>query len=103
MQLLNQPGKLDWRIDYQTSVLGLGKQGWQIQATPALEDQLKQHGVLAQIRGLGNPIVHYTQQQQSLLLSEDVTPAWAPSPQHFRQQLELLIYLGKVNRLINAP
>jgi hypothetical protein len=103
VQLLHQPGKLDWRIDYQTSVFGLGKQGWQIQAPPALEEQLKQQGVLAPIRALGNPIVKYTQQQQSLLLSEDVTPGWAPGPQHFKQQLELLLYLAKTNRLINAP
>ena len=102
VQLLHQPGKLDWRVNYQTSVLGLGKQGWQIQASPALADGLEQQGVLGQIRALGTPIVHYTQQQESLLLSEDVTPAWAPSPQHFKQQLELLLYLARVNRFVNA-
>lgn len=103
VQLGHQPGKLDWQIAYQTSILGLGKQGWQIEAAPALADGLKQQGVLEQIQALGNPIVHYSQQQESLLLSEDVTPAWAPSPQHFKQQLDLLVGLAKINRLINAP
>ena len=103
VQLLHQAGKLDWRIDYETRVLGMGKQGWQIRAAPALEDQLRQQGVLGQISALGNPIVRYSQQQESLLISEDVTPGWAPSPQHFKQQLELLLYLAKMNGLVNAP
>lgn len=103
VQLGHQPGRLDWRIAYQTSVPGLGKQGWQIEATLALADGLKEQGVLRQIQALGTPIVLYFQQQESLSLSEDVTPAWAPSPQHFKQQLDLLVGLAKINRLINAP
>ena len=102
VQLLDQPGKQDWKIHNGTQALGVSRQGWAIQAPFALQEQLNREGVMDHIKPMGNPVLSYREQPQALQLSDDVTPQWAPNPERFKQQLDLLVYLAKVNQQVNT-
>jgi hypothetical protein len=46
---------------------------------------------------LGNPRVEYIARTRSLVLSEDAGAGWIPSPERFREELELLLSLAEAS------
>lgn len=101
--LLDVPGQQDWKIEYQTAILGFGQTGWRIVTKDkALEDRLNASGILATIANVGSDEVLYQARERKLLFTEDVTPQWIPTPERFQQELELLLVLSKVNEEVNS-
>jgi hypothetical protein len=106
-------GKQDWSVAYKTPLFGMAKTGWQIRAEDkALEARLDQSGIVGAVARFGDPrslipfggpTVAYKVRGRTLLYAEDVTPRWAPTPERFQQQLELLLVLAKVNEEVNKP
>ena len=100
--LLGVPGAQDWQIAYHTPVLGLGRTGWQIDTQdPALAARLEASGIIARLARLGQPTISYSKQRRALQYSEDVTPRWAPTPERFGEQLELLLLLAQAAEQAN--
>lgn len=100
--LLEVPGKQDWRIEHKTAVLGFGQTGWQIEtADTALKERLLASEVINKIAHMGPEEIRYQARAKTLLFSEDVTPGWAPAPDRFQAELELLLLLARVNREVN--
>ena len=56
---------------------------------------------MAALERLGNPTIEYIARQRLLRCSEDITPRWAPTPERFREELELLGRLAALNREMN--
>lgn len=101
--LLDVPGRQDWKIEYQTAILGFGQTGWRVVTQDkALEDRLNASGILATIGNSGAEEVLYSAREKKLIFAEDVTPRWIPTPERFQQELELLLALGKVNEEVNS-
>jgi hypothetical protein len=101
--LLDVPGKQDWRVAYQTSFLGMGQAGWQVTAKdPALQERLRARGVVDAVVQLGGQTLTYTAREGTLQYGEDAGPAWVPSPERFRQELDALLLLAAVNAEVNA-
>lgn len=100
---MDVPGKQDWTLSYETSVLGFGQTGLQIKSKDkTLEAALNQAGVISMIAGFGNPTITYSRSTQMLTFSEDVTPQWIPTPERFIAELELLLKLVEVNQRVNT-
>jgi hypothetical protein len=110
--LLDVPGARDWAVIYDTPILGFGKKGWRVKAEDAaLEEDLLRSGVVEMVArfgvphlpaSFGLPAVEYRRRERTLRYSADVTPQWAPTPEHFRAQLELLLRLAEVNKEVNS-
>lgn len=101
--LLDVAGKQDWKIEYQTAILGFGHTGWRIVTKDkALEDRLNASGILHAISRFGSPEIAYQARGGVLRLSDDITPLKAPPLESFRDQLELLLVLAKVNEEVNT-
>ncbi len=100
--LLDVPGGRDWKIEYQTAILGFGQTGWRIVTRDkALEDRLNASGILFAVSNFGSPEIAYSARDGKLQYSDDVTPQWIPTPERFQQELELLLTLAKVNEEVN--
>ena len=100
--LLDVPGRQDWKIEYQTAILGFGHTGWRIVTKDkALEDRLNASGILHTISRFGTPEITYQARGGALQFSDDITPLKVPPPEHFQDQLELLLVLAKVNEEVN--
>jgi hypothetical protein len=103
VSLLNVPGEQDWKIEYTTAILGFGHTGWRIVTKDkALEDRLNASGILLAISRFGSPEIAYQARSGVLQFSDDITPLKVPSPESFRDQLELLLVLAKVNEEVNT-
>lgn len=100
--LLDVPGGADWRVSYETPILGIGRSGWCVTTQDkALETALLAAGVIPLVERFGAPTVVYEQRTQKLLYSEDVTPRWVPDPDRFGEELTLLGQLIVVNERVN--
>jgi hypothetical protein len=51
------------------------------------------------VRGL--PTVIYNARRKTLTHRDNVSPDIAPSPEHFKKQLELVLRLAQINEQIN--
>jgi hypothetical protein len=90
--LLDIPGQQNWRIVYQTALLGLGHTGWDIKTEDQiLRVRLEEMGIMAELARLGTPTIEYSAQRHTLLYSEDITPRWVPTPERFQEALEMLL------------
>lgn len=93
--LLDVPGQHNWRINYQTALLGLGNTGWDIKTDDqTLRVRLHESGIIADLARLGTPTIEYTARGRTLLYSEDITPRWVPTPERFQAVLEILLRLA---------
>src|SRR5688572_5887827 len=108
----DERGGCDWRVEHSSSFLGVGKEGWHVEAPDAsIVDRLRQAGVLEMVNaGAGAvpppalPTVDYRKGTATLIYCEDVGAGWVPSTARFREQLELVLRLAHVNAGVNpAP
>lgn len=109
--VLDVAGTHDWSLMYGKRVLGVGENGWTFRSRDsALEAALGRSPIVALVEDLGwpshslavRPIVQYQRSARSLTYAEDVSPAWTPSPERFRQQLDLVLQLAAINEQING-
>ncbi len=101
--LLDVPGREDWALSYETSILGFGQTGWVIRTEDkALESNLNRLGLVALVAPFGSPAIEYSRQSKTLRYSEDAGPVWVPAPERFVAELELLLRLAEVNATANA-
>ena len=93
--LLDVPGQQNWRIVYQTALLGLGHTGWDIKTEDqSLRVRLEEMDIMAELARLGTPTIEYSAREHTLLYSEDITPRWVPVPERFQEVLEILLRLA---------
>jgi hypothetical protein len=93
--LLDIPGQQNWRIVYQTALLGLDHTGWDIKTEDQiLRVRLEEMGIMAELARLGTPTIEYSAQRHTLLYSEDIKPRWVPTPERFQEALEMLLRLA---------
>jgi hypothetical protein len=103
--VLGLPGAADWRLEGKSPILGFGPEGWQIDTTdPALAERLRAAGAVALVERLGSPTVTYSRSARTLQFSEDAGPVWAPAPERFREELDILLQLAEIQERANpAP
>lgn len=58
-------------------------------------------GAVALIERLGFPAVVYSAREKTLLFSEDAGPVWAPMPERFREELDVLLQLAEIQERVN--
>ena len=96
--LLDLPGGQDWQIEWKSSILGIGQEGWRIDtADPALAERLRAAGVVAVVERMGFEAVTYSARTKTLLFSEDAGPVWVSLPERFREELDALLQLAEIH------
>lgn len=95
-------GAHEWSI--ALSVASYGPLEYVIRSSDdATRDRLTNAGVIADVTALnGWIVIRYSSVMKSLSYTEEVTPRLAPTPERFRQQLDLLAHLARVNDAVNA-
>ena len=108
--LVDVPGAVDWRVTHGHKTLGIGHEGWRVQAgDPAVEAGLTAANVVDVVAAQGTPpphmmklpILDYQRSQGQLRYCADITPRRAPSPEQFGHLLEMLLQLMEVNAQVN--
>lgn len=101
--LLDVPGREDWTLAYETSILGFGQTGWTIRTKDkAIESSLNSLDLVSLVAPFGSPTIDYSRQSKTLRFSEDAGPVWVPAPERFVAELELLLKLAELNATANA-
>jgi hypothetical protein len=105
-------GAEDWTVTYGSHGVGQilsRNESWRITADAALQDRLERSGLIAELERFagagvrGYPTVIYRAGQKTLTHRDNVSPATAPPPEHFRRQLELALRLAQINEQANPP
>jgi len=99
--ILDLDGKKDWKVIFKQSAVK-GNSGFSIIADKELEQSLLNAGVLDLITSVNNAGVAYYAGSRLLQLSDTVIQSWTPSPEKFKQQLELLLNLAAINERVNV-
>jgi hypothetical protein len=102
IELQDVPGQQDWSTVHRTALL-IGVTGWSIETEDkSLEQRLTAAGLVDRITLMRPMRVAYDSKRRTLLFTADVTPAWAPTPERFTQQLEFMLALVQMNAELNA-
>jgi hypothetical protein len=108
IEVLDLPGKQDWRIKFHLSGLfGQGAKQLLIEVSDtSLGERLERTGVLSAIAAVNIPTqpyvtVAYEARQKKLTFTDDMTPQKLPTPEQFAAQLKLVARLTEVNDLVN--
>lgn len=93
------PGGQDWEISHRSEKL-LGREAWRaFSKDPALHDRLEEARIPERLQGWPrSTTIRYEARRGTLSLGEDFS---APSPEHFRAQLDVLEAMRDVNREMN--
>lgn len=95
--LTDVAGVHDWSIYHEKSILGIGRDGWQIRSSDAqLQARLEATCIASTLALLGTPVLQYTADTHTLRFSNDITPNLVLIPRQFNEVLELLIHLARV-------
>jgi hypothetical protein len=93
--LLDVQGKQDWSIRFQNN------EGHPAAADDALEERLRQAGIVAMLTSIGSPEARYNAGERSLQISLEVTSGWAPMPESFQVYLNHMLQLAEINATVN--
>lgn len=107
--LTELPGRHDWSVKYNRSILGIGQTGWQIDADdPALAEALRSAAVVSLVAPFGEtpshfmrPTLVYSRRERALRYRTDITPLLAPTPEQFTRLLEMLHSAAEINEQLN--
>ena len=95
--LTDVAGVHDWKIYHEKSILGIGRDGWQIKSNDALlQARLEATSIASTLALLGTPLLQYTADTHTLRFSNDITPNLVLIPRQFSEVLELLVHLARV-------
>jgi hypothetical protein len=98
--ILELEGKKDWKIIFKQPA-GKEKSGFSIIADKELEQRLLNAGVLDLVTTVNNAGVGYYAGSRLLQLSDTVIQSWTPTPEKFKQELELLLKMAAINQQVN--
>lgn len=108
--LADMPGRQDWSVQFNRSILGTGQTGWRVYAKDAaLKAALEVAGVVSLVAPLGQPpylagpTLQYNSRTKSLRYAADNGATWTPTPQQFTALLEMLIKSATINARVNQP
>jgi hypothetical protein len=99
--ILELEGRKDWKVVFKQSV-GSGKSGFSILAEKELEQRLRDAGMLTLVTSIDNAGVAYYAGSHLLQLSDTITGGWTPTPEKFKQELELLLKIAAINEQVNV-
>lgn len=107
--LADTPGRHDWSVEFNRSILGTGQAGWRVRARDAaLQTALEAAGVVSLVAPLGQPPQHlagptlnFDSRTNLLRYAADNGATWTPTPQQFTDLLEMLLKAAAINARVN--
>jgi hypothetical protein len=106
VKLMGEPGGRDWKVVYGgEKFLGFGEKRWHVSTKDdTLKERLSGAGVVVALQAWGSyPAVTYKAKKGEFEYSERVGGMYdMPTPERFRQQLDLLTRFAEVNEQVNA-
>lgn len=104
IEIWKASGGQDWTIELRAGGFGFGEAKPRITAKDqALAERLERAGALDLAGQLGWPTLRYWARQRKLHYSGDVTPRVTPTPERFREELDLMLALVQLNERVNPP
>lgn len=102
-------GKRDWSVTFDRKILGIGQTGWRVKSDdPSVEASLKAADISSLLIPFGEPAGHfnlapldYNHRERLLCFRYDNGAQWAPTPQSFAAQLDMLVRAAEINERVN--
>ena len=112
--MLDVPGASDWSLyfgQHNVAQMVTSAETWRFDCkrdaalqerlqNSAIATEIEQSNTRTRVRGY-YPTVIYRASQKTLAYREDVSPDQVPTPERFREQLELVLRLAQINEQIN--
>ena len=94
-----QDGRLNWRADRRGFTTSLDV----ISDDRALEDRLRDAGVLELLNRAKCRTAHFDRSSRYVFVEENVAPLWIPPPERFIVLLDVAVELARVQSTANPP
>lgn len=111
VEVQNVAGESDWNLTWgmhNAAQILSREQSWKFSADEALLQRLQNSDIIGEldafagagVRGL--PTVIYNARQKTLTHRDNISPNIAPSSEHFKKQLDLVLRLAQISEQINS-